>query len=164
MKKIVIGVLLSILITVPAFAGTAYIPEFGIGANTGSETIRTDIYVSNVSEIAQRVTIKLIKNDGTPLANQPLQSRYAGGSPFNSNTDANGEFSFDLPAETSGVISLAPGATWYDGHGKITGVAISGTAQHIRSLTATAFLTDTDPTNTSLIFHKSITINGGNPF
>jgi hypothetical protein len=162
MKAFLTGILLSVAIAVPAFAGTAFIPEFGIGVNSEFETIRTDIYVSNISGVAQRVTITLIKNDGTPLANQPLQGRYAGGSPFNSNTSANGEFSFDLPAATSGVISLAPGVAWYDGHGRITGTVISGNG--VGFLTATAFQSDTDATNTSLIFQKSITINGGNPF
>ncbi len=161
MKAFLTFILLSIVLAVPAFAGTAYIPEFGIGENSGSETIRTDIFVSSVYGGAQRVTITLIKNDGTPLANQPLQCRYAGGAPFNSSTDANGEFSFDLPSATSGVISLVPGAAWIDGHGKIVGTAISGTSGR---LAATVFLADTDPTNSSLIFQKTITINGGNPF
>ncbi len=151
-----------------ANAGTAFIPAYNVSA----DLIRTDIWVSNISNSVQTVTITLYNQNGSPLVSQPYCYRISGSDFVTSATDSNGQMVFSLPASNSVGISLLPSSDGavHDGYGKITGTSDGTVHDGFRKmpakpnfgLVAHAFMTNTPAYNT--LVQNSISINGGNPF
>lgn len=164
MKKAltVIGLcFLSIYLPATAWGGTAFIPHISAGQyNPPADSWVTDIFVSNVSGVTQRVTISLYHRNGSPWANRRAKLLIGTASETEITTDANGEISVELQPLNTVRVTILEG--YDDGHGKITGEELSGTGHG--SLVAYANVRDLYTTNTSVIFWRSIPINGGNPF
>ncbi len=152
-----------------AFAGTAYIPFFAIepppATAPDQEYIVTAIQVQNISTVDQNVKITLIKEDGTPLANQPVFCRN-GGVPLTTpdTTDAKGEINVTLGGlkTLQVVLKKLDGAPFVQGHGRITGSPVGDGSAGF--LVANAFVRDSNYYDSAYIYQRAITINGGNPF
>lgn len=169
MKKIASLLALVIALSLPtlAAAGTAYIPLFIIEppAAPEQEYILTAFQVNNVSGTDQNVKITLIRDDGTPLANQPITYKNGGVLLTTPEaTDAKGEINVTLSAlkTMQVVLKKVDGAPFVQGHGRITGSSVGDGAPGF--LVANGIIRDSTYYNSEYIYLRAITINGGNPF
>lgn len=169
MKKIASLLALIIVLSIPvlAAAGTAYIPLFVIEppAAPDQEYILTAFQVNNVSGTDQNVKITLIRDDGTPLASQPITMKLGGVlQTAPETTDAKGEINVTLGAlkTLQVVLKKADGMTFVQGHGRITGSPVGDGAPGF--LVANGIIRDSNYYNGDYVYQRAIIINGGNPF
>lgn len=169
MKKIASLMTLLFIISLPALAaaGTAYIPLFVIEtpAAPDLEYVLTAFQVNNISPTEQNVKITLIRDDGTPLANQPITMKNGGVLQTTpETTDAKGEISVTLGAlkTLQVVLKKVDGAPFVQGHGRITGSPIADGVPGF--LVANGIIRDSNYYNGDYVYLRAITINGGNPF
>jgi hypothetical protein len=169
MRKFASLLALAFIMALPALAsaGTAYIPLFIIEppAVPDQEYILTAFQVNNVSGTDQNVKITLIRDDGTPLANQPIM--YKNGGVLQTTpeaTDTKGEINVTLGAlkTMQVVLKKVDGVPFVQGHGRITGSPVGEGAPGF--LVANGIIRDSNYYNGDYIYLRAITINGGNPF
>lgn len=162
-----VSLLLLSLVAAPAFAGTAIVPHFYIGVDDGTyDYTMTEVFVTNVSEVAQHVQVEFKEVGGMAMANQPCYFR--NGSPNDTLTTLNsvGSISADVQPGATMRVYLMGNTVSHMGHAKITGTIANSTipASLTTGLIAYAWIHDMDMKKIGFIESRSVQVNGGLPF